>query len=428
MAISNMIEYKTFVDELKVELKSYINKPKEIWAEKAIRYVNGLASEELRRLVSIEKRRGDGVFFTDSELAKKVLQLLAPKFTKDSVIYDAACGVGNLLIAVSDYMRIADITPQQSNYLLGTDIHTEFTEAAAYRLQMNTLLHASTLAGNKIKLNSGYDIKCGNGLVDNDYYKSATDIFINPPFNQEKTEEKFNWSSGKISMAAIFMYKAIQFAKPGTTIMAILPDVLRSGTRYEKWREMVNNNCIIQKTELLGQFDQYADVDVYAVKLIKRKQPLKKQKSKRVITETHATQTLKDLFEICVGPVVDFRDEKKGPLRPYVVSKGLKSWTAETKIINARRHGGKCFEGPFVVIKRTSRMGDAQRAIATIINISSPVFVDNHLIILKPISGTLKDCKKGIEILKNKKTDDWLDDKIRCRHLTVKIVTTIPLQ
>ena len=58
----------------------------------------------------------------------------------------------------------------------------------------------------------------------------------------------------------------------------------------------------------------------------------------------------------------------------------------------------------------------------------NPVFVDNHLIVLKPISGTLRDCKKALAILKENQTNEWLDDKIRCRHLTVKIVSKIPFK
>ncbi len=431
MAASNMIEYKAFVDELKFELNSYANKPKHFWAEKAVRYVNGYAADELRRLVGLEKRRKDGIFFTDSELAKKVLKVLKPAFNKNSVIYDGACGVGNLLISVSDYMRESGIFPDNPNYLLGTDIHSEFIEATSFRLQMNTLLHTSlneTKVSTNIKFDSGYDIRQADGLVDNEYYKAASCIFINPPFNQETIKEKLSWSSGKVSMAAVFMYKAIQFANPGTTIMAILPDVLRSGSRYEKWRNMVNTNCIIQKTELLGQFDQYADVDVYAVKMVKRKKPLKKREAlnNAAIFPTEQ-QTLKDLFDICVGPVVDFRDEKKGTLRPYIISKGLKSWGITTKIAETRKHSGKCFEGPFVVIKRTSRATDAYRAMATIINTTEPVYVDNHLIILKPIAGTLAACKLAIKILKDEKTNKWVNEKIRCRHLTVKIVLQIPI-
>ena len=72
-------------------------------------------------------------------------------------------------------------------------------------------------------------------------------------------------------------------------------------------------------------------------------------------------------------------------------------------------------------------MGDAQRAIATIINSKRNVYVDNHLIVLQPKSGTLNDCKKMLENLKKIETDNWINNKIRCRHLTVKVVAKIPI-
>jgi hypothetical protein len=72
-------------------------------------------------------------------------------------------------------------------------------------------------------------------------------------------------------------------------------------------------------------------------------------------------------------------------------------------------------------------MSDVHRTIATIINIPVPVYVDNHLIILKPKSGRISTCKKALRILKNKQTDDWVNKQIRCRHLTVKSVSQIPL-
>ena len=64
---------------------------------------------------------------------------------------------------------------------------------------------------------------------------------------------------------------------------------------------------------------------------------------------------------------------------------------------------------------------------ATIINTHQPSYVDNHLIILKPKSGLLRDCKTALQILKDQRTDDWLNESIRCRHLTVKIVKQIPV-
>ena len=425
-----MLEYGEFVDNLKVELNSYKNTPEKKWKETASRYVNGFAAEELRRLVSLEKRRNDGVFFTDSLLAEKVLELLKPSFNEHSIIYDAACGTCNLLIAAANYLNKKNIKQLSKNYLLGTDIHAEFVEAAKLRLLMNNLLMLPNKTSNVTAQKKGYSIKQKNGLVSNKFYKAATHIFINPPFDQEKITEKLDWASGKVSMAAVFMEKAILFANPGTTIMAILPDVLRSGTRYQKWRDMVDRYCSVEKQILLGQFDEHADVDVYATKLVKRKEPLK-NKSTVVITgvtnNSDSPKTLSDIFDICVGPVVDYRDEDNGPLRPYVVSRGLESWSIQTELAITRKHLGKSFTGPFVVIKRTSRATDEYRAMATIVNLPKPVYVDNHLIILQPKSNTLAQCQLAIKILKDKRTNDWINEKIRCRHLTVRVVSKIPI-
>jgi hypothetical protein len=360
-----------------------------------------------------------------------VLQVLKPSFTSESFVYDAACGAGNLLIAVSDYIKQCNINFDSCTHLLGTDIHNEFVEAAKIRLLINGLLKQPNSKGYKkaFAISQEYSITQGDGLQLNDFYKTATHIFVNPPFNQITIEEKLNWSKGKVSAAALFIDKIIQHSNPGTTIIAILPDVLRSGTRYEKWRRMVDKECKIKKTELLGQFDKYADVDVYAVMLTKRKETITINASSKAVKTKRSKhpKTIDDMFEVCVGPVVDNRDAKEGSSLPYIVSRGLQGWSVQTEIVLTRQHQGKFFISPFVVVKRTSRMGDAQRAVATIINILSPVFVDNHLIVLKPKSGKLKDCTKALSILKDKKTDEWLNDKIRCRHLTVKIVSKIPI-
>lgn len=425
-----MIEYSEFVESLKANLNSYKHLPREQWNQTAHKYVNGFAAEELRRLVDIKKRREDGIFFTDSVLAEKVLETLKPSFTEHSVIYDSACGAGNLLIAASNYISRHKIVTVNKNYLLGTDIHPEFITAAEQRLQMNNLLNlADNIKFNKAQQKTGYRLQAKNGLLNNKFYKTATHIFINPPFDQEKQNEKLSWGSGKVSMAAVFIEKAILFSRPGTTIMAILPDVLRSGTRYQKWRNMLDEHCITEKIKLLGQFDEHADVDVYAIKLVKR------QRAIEIITtdltdntdQVSAHKTLKDIFNISVGPVVDYRDEKKGDKLPYVVSRGLENWSVQAEITLRRRHLGKNFTGPFVVIKRTSRATDENRAMATIINTAEPVYVDNHLIILTPKSGTLVDCELAINILRDNRTNEWLNEHIRCRHLTIKVVSKIPV-
>jgi len=427
-----MEKYGEFVTKLRTELASFTSVPKKIWNEGATKNVNGLAGEELRRLISLDTRREYGAFFTDSLLGDKVLQHLKPAFNSKSIIYDSACGAGNLLISVSNYIYKKNIRFNTETQLLGTDLHQEFVEATQLRLITNSLLkqdnHSSEIF--KAQKNKKYSIVKGNGLLQNDFYQKATHIIVNPPFNQIVANEKLSWAKGKVSAAALFIDKIIQNSNPGVCIIAILPDVLRSGSRYEKWRAMVEQECIIEKTVLLGQFDKYADVDVYAIKLTKRDIPIAKNNTKPkpciAGSEKITHVTIKDLFDVSVGTVVDNRDPKKGPAFSYVISRGLKGWLVQKEIELKRKHLGKSIDSPFVVIKRTSRMGDNQRAIATVINIPNSAYVDNHLIVLKPKSGTLKDCLKALAILKKNKTNCWLNEKIRCRHLTVKVVSDIP--
>lgn len=422
-----MIEYKQFVDKLQTDLQSFLTTPKEDWKDLAAKNVDGLASEELRRLIDIQTRREYGAFFTDSNLANQVLSILKPKFNKESIIYDAACGAGNLLISVMDVLYKNSISNIEKR-LFGTDIHQQFIEAGQLRLFINSLLKGNLYDTNDNERSFISNLVVGNGLENNSFYQEATHIVINPPFNLMKPTCELNWSKGKVSAAALFVDKVIQHSNSGVSIIAILPDVLRSGSRYEKWRSLVIKECTIEKVKLLGQFDKYADVDVFALKLTKRKKAISVSNSTTLKSyEVKSNQVIDDLFEVCVGPVVDNRDLHEGPFLQYVVSKGLEGWSEQKKIKQKRRHKGKSFDSPFVVIKRTSRMGDSHRAIATIINVPKPVFVDNHLIILKPKSGKLEDCYAVLSVLRNRKTDEWLNQQIRCRHLTVKFVSKIPV-
>ncbi len=89
-------------------------------------------------------------------------------------------------------------------------------------------------------------------MKSNEHYDKATHIIVNPPFNLVSTTENLACSQGKVSSAALFIDKIVQNINPGTSIYAILPDVLRSGSMYEKWRQMVQQNCTTETAKLLG--------------------------------------------------------------------------------------------------------------------------------------------------------------------------------
>src|SRR3954447_10385847 len=63
--------------------------------------LDGQPGRELRRLVSLVKRRKDGAFFTGSTLAKKVVAHFLREPWRQIVVCDPACGAGDLLIAAS---------------------------------------------------------------------------------------------------------------------------------------------------------------------------------------------------------------------------------------------------------------------------------------------------------------------------------------
>jgi hypothetical protein len=57
-----MKPYSKFVDKLKVDYRSFLSTPKEVWVDAATKNVDGLAGEELRRLVDLGTRREYGAF------------------------------------------------------------------------------------------------------------------------------------------------------------------------------------------------------------------------------------------------------------------------------------------------------------------------------------------------------------------------------
>jgi hypothetical protein len=94
----------------------------------------------------------------------------------------------------------------------------------------------------------------------------------------------------------------------------------------------------------------------------------------------------------------------------------------------SRRHEGKVYKPPFVVIRRTSRPGHPYRAAATVIAGKKSVAVENHLIVCEPKAKTLRMCKKLMVQLQTQAVNTFLDARIRCRHLTVGSVAAIPFE
>jgi hypothetical protein len=52
------------------------------------------------------------------------------------------------------------------------------------------------------------------------------------------------------------------------------------------------------------------------------------------------------------------------------------------------------------------------------------VAVDNHLLVLEPKAE--RGIEELVQVLRRPETTEWLNQRIRCRHLTVDAVNQIP--
>ncbi len=134
---------------------------------------------------------------------------------------------------------------------------------------------------------------------------------------------------------------------------------------------------------------------------------------------------IEDYYGVRVGPVVPYRDPEEGPSVAYICAKALSSWETVQRINERRRYSGTLFAPPFVAVRRTSRPG-GDRAVGTLVLGKRKVAVENHLLGLFPRSKSLKKCKELLHVLKSPETNSWLDERIRCRHLTVQALKELP--
>lgn len=400
--------------------------------ERTIAALDGGTSAALRRIVPILERREKGAFFTSSELARQGVEFFGGSIPDGSIFADIACGGGDLLIAIANLLPIDPDLGRTLNMwgqrLMGFDLEEQFVQAAKTRLVLKALDRGARPGATPIPEGKNLfpHIKQGNGLEQGGAVRAATHIFINPSFFRVEAPPGCTWSGAKVSAAAVFVDFCVSNAQPGTKIVAILPDVLRSGSNYKKWRRHITSRASIEAIELIGQFDAWTDVDVFLVRL--RVGESETQLTAREIWSRHVepVSTVEALFHVQVGRVVPYRDAEEGPSYPYIYPRVLPAWEEVREFTHRRQFTGATFKTPFVAVRRTSRPGHEYRAVGTIVCGAERVAVENHLIVLRPKDRLLRTCRELLEALRSARTNEWLNEYIRCRHLTVSAVRGIP--
>lgn len=384
----------------------------------------------LRNVISIEDMRSAGSFFTDNLLADKLANKFDRPITDDSVILDPTCGAGNLLISCSRKLGIKDNLSATliswGKSLRGYDIYESFVESTKIRLVLEAIARGCKIdCSIEEALDYFKDIKLTDTmLINEDDVSTVTHCAMNPPFAYWNCEKSDFWHKGKVNSAAVVYEHYVCVLPKNSEIAAILPEVLRSGTRYEKWRDFIQSKLRGANVEILGLFNSKTNVDVF---IIQGKLNDSHHGIRWVKGVEEDIPRISDEYKVSIGPLVAYRDPEEGEIYPYLHAKNIVAWETLKKFSEYRRFKGTVVTPPFVVIQRTSGPSSTYRATGSVIAGAEPVAVENHLIVIKPNHPTIANCKKLLKLFKTQHTNDFLNERIRCRHLTVGAVKQIPL-
>ena len=425
----NLEHYSRYVDSI-----CELAQPREpitlaAWRKRLAVCLDGEPSRVLREQVPEPELRRQGAYFTGRRLANRLANVAKACPIAASAYYDPACGGGDLLLAVARKLPLQPTLPDTLNtwstHLAGCDVSPDFVRLTKARL---TLLAAKRsrihLPFNLRAVSDAFsNIVVADSLAPWPSIQSVAVILMNPPFGYASAPDGCVWATGRVNLAALFVDRAIRDIPDGTEIVAILPDVLRSGSRYDAWRELIlASGCLIRETPL-GLFDRWTDVDVY---LFHFRKDTRRDVSTEVQLTDEPTYGVGKRFVVHVGPVVPHRHPETGPLVRYIHARSLPPWNECTKIAETRRFSGRLFDPPFVTVRRTSRPDSGNRALATLVYGNDPVAVENHVIVLLPKDDAVRTCRQLMRRLRSPKTDNWLNARMRCRHLTTRALAEMP--
>lgn len=390
-------------------------------------HLDGRAGRELRLAVPLSDLRRMGAFFTGDALAGEVIRR-AGEPTVWSAVVDPACGCGDLLLAAARRLAVhhdLESTLQSWGEVLhGVDCVPEFVEVARQRLMLLALLRGARPTRPDLPRLEALLPKIVSGDGRRHKYLAQADlVLLNPPYGRIIAPPHVPWASGLVTDAALWVASVIEQVPHSGRLVAVLPDVLRSGTRYARWRAEVGTAARIAELRSIGQFDALTDVDVFVLVATRS---MRKPGTGWPMLAT-APVTVADVCTVMVGPVVDRRDAHQGPLVPYIATQDLPQ-SGDFVPVRRRRFSKRLFKPPFVVLRRTSRPTSEQaRLRPVIIRGTESVAVENHLLVLQPARATLHACRELAGALVEQPTTDWLNRRIRTRHLTVSAVREAPL-
>ena len=389
-------------------------------------HLNGGTDEFIQKEVNKEDLKASGIFFTDKKrgayLAGKIVNSSRPA---DKLILDPTCGAGDLLLSCARLLPIKSTLESTLAYwgkiLHGYDIHSSLIQIAKKRL----ILLASYRTKEQFNKSNNHNdyfrgIKAGNFLK-TEALKSDFDIIANPPFHSQKAPNEYPFSRGDTNSAALILYKCLELLPSNCRIATVLPDVIRSGSRYKKL--ILHTNLILknQKIRIESKFSKTVDVDVITLYGQKRKHT-----KKLVVLNNENKPTLQNWFKVSVGSSVPHRHIALGDNYPFITAKDIKISPIRNEDLNHIQCSTTVFKAPFVVMRRTSSPSDTNRLFVVLVSGEDLYAVENHVLVIKPKDNQDESCVKLLSYLKSETCLSWLNQRIRCRHFTVAAIKEIP--
>lgn len=380
----------------------------------------------LRTTYEREYLRENGVFFTGRKLAQKLIDRVGT-IDRRWKVYDPAAGAGDLLVNYADRLPVESTVEKTvatwGEIFFATELEKSFVPLIKLRLLLLAYLkvHSSMLLRD-VELT--LVTNCFKHVIHGNFLDSeilADLILVNPPFNGVVIHDRFSWGAGRMSNAAYFIY-TLEKLYPNSTIAAILPDVIRSGSRYNKLRQVLPRFSLEKETPV-GRFDKFTDVDVFiAVARKLYKQGSQHRRRSRNIC-------IGDLFDVHVGSVVPHREPIAGDENYYLTAKNVETGKEMRCFSEKIRSFHKPIKGPFIIAKRTSSPSDRVRCSASLIATRESFHLENHLIFIKAKEDIdMNRYREITRFLNSQECSCFLNRAIRCRHLTVSTVKQIPIK
>lgn len=388
-------------------------------------HLNGEAGRQLRLAIPIDDLRRSGAFFTGEALASRLLALVPDSVERYS---DPACGCGDLLLAASSRLPVKSSLEETlhdwNQWLSGRDVVPEFIRVCRARLVMAAIRRGARPSRGSGRPTDLLDsISVGNSSELS--HRSGTAVLFNPPYGLVSAPNDCSWTTGKTTGAAVFLDQLLDSCAPGVRIAALLPEVIRAGSRYERLRAEIENRLQISSIQPEGLFDALTDVDVFLL-AGERRQPGLLDKEVSWVPGP-PSQQLGEICDVRIGPVVANRDPHLGPWRLYLEARDIGGKT-EFSPKRHRRFKGTLFDPPFVAVGRTNRANRSEgpRLRGTVVLAAAPVAVENHLVVLLPKDNSIPACEQIVQVVESKQASDFMDHRLRCRHLTVKALREMP--